>query len=171
MASLCIMALLMSGCAQEEDDDTIYACGYEEACTEADKSDYENLEDDHVFLETTYAQAIEILQDETFSGILYFGYPSCPWCAEAVVYMNEAAKEVGQSIYYINKKSDDSLENSELEDEIVEILIQSIDLDEDDEGNPHLYVPEVIVIQDGVIVSHHNGTVEGHDAHERTMSE
>ena len=35
----------------------------------------------------------------------------------------------------------------------------------------HLYVPFVVVVKDGKAVSGHIGTVDGHDAHERKMTE
>ena len=43
--------------------------------------------------------------------------------------------------------------------------------DTDDEGNVALFVPLVVVVEDGEALSGHVGTIEGHDAHERQMNE
>lgn len=40
-----------------------------------------------------------------------------------------------------------------------------------DQGEYQLYVPFVVVVKDGKAVSGHIGTVDGHDAHERKMTE
>ena len=44
-------------------------------------------------------------------------------------------------------------------------------MNKDNEGEYQIYVPFVIVIKDGKVVSGHIGTVEGHDAHERKMND
>ena len=36
------------------------------------------------------------------TGIIYFGFPECPWCRNAVPVLLDAAEEVGiEKIYYI----------------------------------------------------------------------
>lgn len=166
--------IVLTGCTQsiskKQDNHEIYACDLD--CDDADMSEYTTLQDkDHVFKEITFAFSDELLQEEKFSGIIYYGYPNCPWCNEAVPLMNEIAKKYDQSIFYVNKKSQDSLDHPEEEEQAVALLSKEITLEKDEEGNPHLYVPEVVVIKNGKITSHHMGTVDGHDAHERVMNE
>ena len=141
-------------------------------CEVADMSEYETMkESDHVFKEVTFKQANEMLQDEKFTGIIYYGYPACPWCEEAVPIMNEVAKKLDLTIYYVNKKSKANIDNPEGEKEATKLLDEAYGLDKDDEGNARLYVPEVVVVQAGEVISHHMGTIESHDATERKMSE
>ena len=47
-------------------------------------------------------EALSVFQKE--SAILYFGYPSCPWCVEALPVMNEVMKADKQHILYIRTK-------------------------------------------------------------------
>lgn len=141
-------------------------------CDDADMSEYETMqESDHVFKEITFAQSNDLLERDDFTGIIYYGFPSCPWCIEAVPVMNTVAKEYDLSIYYVNKRSQESADHPEEEKKAIEILDAAYGLDKDEETNePRLYVPEVIVVKDGEIVGHNMGTVKGHDAHERKMT-
>ena len=79
------------------------------------------------------------------------GFPECPWCKAYVVYLNEVAKENDvEQIYYYNileaRKN-----NTDEYKKIVNIL--SDYLQYDDEGNKRVYVPSVIGVNDGEIVS------------------
>lgn len=167
---ICVLLVALWGCNVKESTNELNVCTIE--CEDADMSEYTTLEGiEHAFLSVTYEEVLEYLQKEDFTGIFYFGYPACPWCEEAVVEMNDAAKQLNLEIYYANKKSDFNVKHPEMEEKIEQILNASIPLMEDEEGKPHLYVPEVVVIKDGKIIGHHSGTLEGHDAHERTMEE
>lgn len=166
---LCILLLLL-GCSAKPVDINQNVCGFE--CEASDMQEYASLQGvDHVFLDVNYEEALALLKNKSFSGILYYGYPACPWCDEAVVEMNDAAKSLNVSIYYVNKKSDFNLLHPELEKETETFLNAYYTLDKDEDGNPHLYVPEVVVVKDGVVIDHHLGTFEEHDAHKRKLSD
>ncbi|NBK97970.1 MAG: hypothetical protein EOM50_08120 [Erysipelotrichia bacterium] len=141
--------------------------------TKADMSEYETMQsEDHVFIEISFAKANELLEDKAFTGIIYYGYPACPWCVEAVPLMNEVAKKHDLNIYYVNKKSQDSIDHPKEEEKAVAILDAAYGLDKDEEsGKPHLYVPEVIVVKKGKIIAHNLGTINGHNAKEREMND
>lgn len=166
---LCTLLVLV-GCASRPVEPNLNVCGFE--CENSDMSEYTSLVGvEHIFLDATFEEALQLLESDDFSGILYYGYPSCPWCKEAVVEMNDAAKSLGLEIYYVNKKSDFNLLHPELEEKTELILDKAYGLSVDEEGKPHLYVPEVVVIKKGKVVDHHLGTLEEHNAHERDMNE
>lgn len=166
---LCLMLVLV-GCASNPVKPDLNVCGFE--CEDSDMSEYVSLEgEEHVFLDATFEEAYEMLENDTFSGIIYYGYPACPWCEEAVVEMNDAAKSLGLEIYYVNKKSDFNILHPELEEKTALLLDKAYALSKDEEGKPHLYVPEVVVVKAGKVVDHHMGTFEEHDAHERDLNE
>lgn len=145
---------------------TIYQEMFLNIADQADMSGYEGFtETKHAFVPLKMSEVPTMLDEKT-SGIFYFGYATCPWCIEAVPIMNEVAKELELSIYYINKKasSSDEASTKQVEQRLTEIL------EKDEQGEPHLYVPEVVIVKDGKIVGHNLGTVDGHDAHERKMS-
>lgn len=104
---------------------------------------------------------VEILTEDTVmewlenrSAILYIGFPTCPWCRNAVMPLLQVAEEFEEPIYYLNiRKVSDSV-SSELAEKLKDFLRK------DDNGNPHIYSPDVFVLRDGVPISHHLGTVE-----------
>ena len=75
----------------------------------------------------------------------------CPWCKEYVIYLNEVAKNSGcDKVYYFNILNDRK-DNTEKYQEIVNILKDYLPYDE--EGNKRIYVPAVIAVKDGKIIS------------------
>ena len=68
----------------------------------ADLSAYEGFTDEqNAFVEISLEASLEkIEQGESF--MIYYGKPNCPWCIEAVPVLNEAAKENGAVVYYVD---------------------------------------------------------------------
>ena len=66
-------------------------------------SEYKNVTEDNVFVYKNVDEIIKIMEHGT--GVVYLGYPECPWCQAYVPYLNEVAKEIGiEKIYYCNTK-------------------------------------------------------------------
>lgn len=99
-------------------------------------------------------EVLPFLENET--GIIYFGFPSCPWCRNAIPALLEVATENNMPIYYF-----DVLQLRKTENETYEKLKQRLDeyLLTDDEGVKKLFVPDVYFLKDGEIVSRHIDTV------------
>lgn len=91
------------------------------------------------------------------TGIIYFGFPTCPWCRNAVPVLLEAASTQGMTVSYINTR-EIRKENKEEMGKIIEYLSEY--LEEDEYGKKALYVPDVYFVKDGQIVGHHLGTVD-----------
>ena len=86
---------------------------------------------DNVFVYRTPEQIINILEKGT--GIVYLGFPECPWCTAYVPYLNEIAKEKEvEKIYYLNIL-EERKNNTDAYKKITEIL--SDYLQNDEEGN------------------------------------
>lgn len=165
--------LLLAGCNKKQEENTNtkkQGCDDSPVCDvakSADMSAYEGFDvENNQFIEITMDDAIQKMETDA-SGIFYFGFPTCPWCIEAVPIMNEVAQEMDLHIYYINKRAETSNEENIAK---MTTLLKDI-VSENDEGVPTLYVPEVVVINEGEITDHHADTVPNHDAHERKMSE
>lgn len=168
-----VSLMLVSGCStsmKEPSNKDRNVCSVE--CDTADMGEYETFkEKNHVFLEINFQQGIKLLEDKTFSGIIYVGYPACPWCIEAVPIMNNVAKSFALPIYYINKKSDVNIADEEGLKKLTNMLDKAYGLEVKEKTNePTLFVPEVLVVKKGVIESHYMGTVEGHDSADREMN-
>ena len=110
--------------------------------------EYTLVPDDNVFVYSSVDEIIDILENGT--GVVYLGFPECQWCEAYVVYLNEVAKERGISeIHYYNIREDRS-NNTENYQRIVALLEEY--LENDEEGNPRVYVPAVIFMNNGEIV-------------------
>ena len=124
---------------------------YKEAhMTDAEKfaREYTEVSEDNVFVYRNIDEIIQIMEEGT--GIVYLGFPECPWCQAYVKYLDEVAKEMEiEEVYYYNIKEDRE-ENTKEYQKIVELLEER--LQKDDEGNPRVYVPNVSFHADGKLV-------------------
>ncbi len=107
-----------------------------------------------VYLEEN--QIIDTLKTKT--GIVYFGYPSCPWCRNVVPILLETAIEENISpIYYV--------ESHQMSDATKAQLIEYLGdyLETKEETNQKvLAVPDVYFLKEGKIIGHHLSTVESY---------
>ena len=108
-----------------------------------------NLEDkENVFVYKSSEEIIKILENGT--GVVYLGFPECPWCMEYVKHLNESAKENNVSKIYYKNILNERKENTKEYQKMVELINDYLQYDE--EGNKRIYVPAVIVVNNGVIV-------------------
>ena len=117
--------------------------------TDAEKfaSEY-SIDNDNVFVYRTLEEINKILENGT--GIVYLGFPECPWCKGYVPYLNEVAKKTKlDKIYYFNILKDRK-NNTDNYKKTVELLKDYLKYD--DEGNKRIYVPAVIAVNKGKIV-------------------
>lgn len=119
-----------------------------ESGAEKFKSEYTNVTSDNPFVYRSVDQIINILEKGT--GVVYLGFPECPWCQAYVPYVEEVAKKVGiDKVYYFNIL-EDRKNNSEKYQKIVKILNEY--LPNDEEGNKRVFVPALITVKDGKIL-------------------
>ena len=112
------------------------------------RNEYSNVSDNNPFVYRNIDQIINILEKGT--GVVYLGFPECPWCQAYVPYVEEVAKKVGiDKVYYFNIL-EDRKNNSEKYQKIVKILNEYIPNDE--EGNKRVFVPALIIVKDGKIL-------------------
>jgi thiol-disulfide isomerase/thioredoxin len=173
--------MMLSGCTNEQIQETDTAAETQEntkaACSEestvcepeADSESEETKEEDQM-TSMTMDEAIQFFEEKK-SGVLYFGFESCPWCIEAKPVLLEAGESYEGSIYYIITRDEDKnrLYNDEQKEEIIPYIGDY--MSENENGELTLYVPLVLVVKDGVVIDGHEGTFEDHDAHERTMTQ
>lgn len=129
---------------------------------------------------SSYDEIFEVLKSGT--GVIYFGFPECPWARNLVPVMLSAAKEVEiDTIYYLNIKDDrDVLMLNENDDIITEKegnkkyfeLVEKLDSILDDyiltdndgkgvsTGEKRIYTPLLIFVKNGKIIAHHTDTVD-----------
>ena len=103
---------------------------------------------DNVFTYRTIEEINKILKNGT--GLVFLGFPECPWCRGYVPIINEVAKKEGlEKVYYFNIY-EDRKNNSEEYQEMVKLLKGFLRYD--DEGNERIYAPSLIAIKNGKIL-------------------
>jgi hypothetical protein len=116
--------------------------------------EYTSVPGDNMFIYRNADEIIRIMQNGT--GVVYLGFPECPWCQAYVKYLYEVAKEEGvETIYYFNI-AEDRKENSDQYKEIVSLLEGNLQYD--DEGNSRIYVPNVSFHIDGKLIGNDHET-------------
>ena len=111
-------------------------------------TEYTSVTEDNVFVYRTIDEIINILEHGT--GVVYLGFPECPWCTAYVPYLNEVAKANSvDKVYYYNIYNDRK-ENNDNYKKLVDILKEYLKFDE--EGNKRIYAPSVIAVKDGEIL-------------------
>lgn len=119
----------------EENDNKVIASEY-------------GITEDNVYVYKTLEEINKILENGT--GLVYLGFPECPWCRGYVPIINEVAKEQGlDKIYYFNIKKDRE-DNSKLYQKTVELLGDNLRYD--NEGNRRIYAPSLIAVKNGKVV-------------------
>lgn len=110
--------------------------------------EYKEVTKDNVFVFRNMEEITKIIENGT--GIVYLGFPECPWCQRYVLYLNEVAKDNDvEKIYYYNIK-EDRKNNTKEYLKLVELLSDNLQFDE--EGNKRIYAPSVIALNKGEIV-------------------
>lgn len=137
------------------------------------------LSSNNLFKYVTEKEAVKFLKEGT--GVIYFGFPQCPWCRSLVPYLEEVGKHVGvKDIKYLNildirdtykvedKKAVIDKEGSKEYYEMLELLDKYLaDYKITDEsgkeyktGVKRLYAPTTVVVKNGKIVGFNEGTVD-----------
>lgn len=132
------------------------------------------IDEDNNIKYATASEIIDIIKNKT--GVIYLGYPECPWCRNMVPVLIKAAKQTKiDNIYYLNvhdirdKKSlneDGEIiiekKGTEGYKKILESLGDKASIYEglNDESVKRIYVPLVIFVKDGEIITMHEGTVD-----------
>lgn len=133
----------------------------------------------------SYSDVEELVTNGT--GVIYFGFPECPWCRAAVPVLLDAANESGiDKIYYFNavkirdKKHLNEVGEIVTDEEGTAEYSKLIQLLYDNLGqyeglnNPsikRLYFPTVVFVKDGEVIGTHIGTLESHDDVKNVLNE
>ena len=121
--------------------------------------DYAEVSRNNVFVYTDIDTVLKIFKEGT--GVVYFGFPICPWCQGVTPLLNKAAHNTGvKKIYYYNPIETRG-ENTPKYKELVGYLKDY--LSEDDEGNKRLFVPDTYVVKNGKIVGQANEMAKEND--------
>lgn len=162
---------------KEKPDNLKFKEEYESLNDEVSNSGKKNIDvkidEDNLMKYSSFKEIIDVLDEGT--GIIYFGFPECPWCRNAVPVLIEAAKknEIGQIYYFDASKIRDvkelkdgkvvttkggTKEYYQLVDKLKDVLGPYEGLE--DESIKRLYFPTMIFVMGGKVVGTHIGTVD-----------
>ena len=185
-----IMVLVLTACNSRESDAIKFKKEYEVLNgkkSENGKNTIKNLKisKNNPIKYATYDEVIDVIKKGT--GIIYLGYPECPWCRSAIPVLLESAKDYKiDTIYYINmlkerdyyevkdgklvyKKDDDGKYMKGTKGYFKLLKALDSELDEyviEDDGKKYdvkekrIYVPLIIFVNDGKIIGTHLSTVD-----------
>ncbi len=138
-----------------------------------------NIIEDNNVVYATEEKITEILKEG--NGIIYFGFPNCPWCRAMISPLLEVAKEQGiKKVYYLNildirdaYKIEDKevLRTKEGSDAYYKILDELSDFLNDysitdakgkeyKTGVKRLYAPTVVMVKNGEVKAFHEDVLE-----------
>lgn len=128
--------------------------------------DYPSLNNDTIIEYTTYDNVISKLND-SYNGIIVFGFKECPWCQACVSHVDFVAKEKEyKEVLYLDIK--DGRDNESSADRSNYLII--FDLIKEEIGNPEkIFAPTVVVFKDGKVTGYNMGTVSSHERVDGTL--
>lgn len=138
----------------------------------ADMSGYASYDEntEYNFVSSNVAEVLSKMNHgDTFTA--YFGFSDCPWCVCEMPLLNEAAADNGQEVLYVDTRANPEWKSNSDIDGFQDLVNSSIGqlLEIDEDGSRRLYVPLVLFVKDGTITAYHQGTLEGHNAHENPV--
>ena len=123
----------------------------------------------------TGAEVIEMLKNGT--GVIYFGFPECPWCRSALpVFLDVADEELVTTVLYYNNLDQRDIkeldENGEVKEtqagteeyfEILGLLGENASVygGLNDSSIKRIYYPTYVFVKEGKIVGTHVSTISG----------
>ena len=183
--ALVLISLVCLGCTVKQNDEEIVQTDalkfkeeyetYNDQINENNGKNYTNLDiaDDNPMVYATFDEIMDVFDG---SGIIYFGFETCPWCRTAVPIILEAAEaENINKIYYFNALSIRDVKSLDASGNIVvdqegdptyyQLMNKIGAIAEsyaglNDDSIKRLYFPTVVVVKDGEIVFYHTSTVE-----------
>jgi len=174
-----VLVFIVAACSPDEQESAVFVNNFDPS----DMSTY-YIEGEHSFYDVSMYEVLNLRYLENFNGILYFGFPSCPWCQAAVPVIHDAAQAAGVNIFYISRagalREGDWLDwDAEMAWWLYENGMTNMawlytrpdeDADEEEIENfvperirPNINVPQIVHLRNGVIIDQHRGTFEGHD--------
>lgn len=127
---------------------------------EVDMSGYDNMSSlNHHFKLITPDEYLRVYK-EGGSGAFYFGSTTCHYCQEMVKYMEKAAEDSNQTIYYIDVYSTSDPLTSVL-DEMTEALYPV--LAKDSSGEKAIQTPHFLILINGEYAASKVGGYSGND--------
>ena len=123
------------------------------------KSEYPRVAANNRFVYASNKEVLNIFDGG--SGVVFLGFPQCPWCQHLSEHVDRAARAEGvDKVYYLNIRDARASNN-----EVYQKLVKKLEpyLDKDDNGKPRIFVPDVSIVKDGKIIGRYKEESTGND--------
>jgi len=140
------------------------------------------LSENNTFKYVTEDEAVNLLKEGT--GVIYFGFSTCPWCRSLVSTLARVAEDNNETIYYLdvldirskfeikdnklNKTKEGSIGYYEiltlLDKELEDYYLEDKDGKKYDTDEKRLYAPTLVAFKEGKITDIHVGTVDSQES-------
>lgn len=178
-----VTLVMITSCGVKETDAIKFKEEYEKLNGEVTSSNKSyptvDVSEENIVKYATIDEIIDIIKNGT--GVIYLGYPECPWCRNTVPALFEAADSTPlDTIYYLNMHdvrdtlvidANGSIATEKEGEEKYKDLLEALDSILDnytltdsngnsvDTGEKRIYVPLVVFVKNGVIVDYQDETV------------
>lgn len=143
---LAISLILVSGCSVKKTTELSNAERFAAEYSVSKENPFKYIDIDEV---------LDILENKT--GIIFFGNSDCEWCISSAEVLTDALNEEDvKEVYYYNPVAIKDKENEEYK-KVLDVLKEY--LEEDEDGNPQLNIPDVYFVKNGKIIGHVNDTI------------
>ena len=113
--------------------------------------------------EISLPSAITFFENK-YSGVMVFAKPDSRYSQKAFAVLNQAAKDAGVTVYYVDvsrkfyKTDEEFMQYREKVEEFIDKTYL-----ENPKGGTSLYIPDVMAVKDGKVVDFHVGVLEDYD--------
>lgn len=139
----------------------------------ADLSSFTNLDESAStqFVGVNMQDVAQLIQDDA-SFVLYCAYGKCPWCQAITPVVWEVAAERGEKVCLLDTRKDPSwVSNMDIDNYELFVHYFGEWLEDDENGDPHLYVPFLVVVSQGQVAAVHSGVIEGYDDNSQPLTD
>lgn len=112
------------------------------------QAEYPRVAADNRFVYARDVAVLDMLEHGT--GVVFLGYPQCPWCQRLSEYVDQAARAEGiAAIHYLNIRQVRASKNETYQKLVARLAPY---LSKDENGQPRIFVPDVTIVKHGSIV-------------------
>lgn len=144
--SLLLSLFILIGCSSKSEVNYTYDI----QSRPVDMSGYDGVNStDHMFRAITVQELFNCIDNKS-SGIFYLGRTNCGCCQTTTMYLNQAAKETGVTVYYIDVYDEQMpITNKEIADKLKIYMFNILYINED--GKRELQTPTIFNVVNGEI--------------------
>ena len=153
-----VLCAFMLGCTPKEQ----YKLDY---VTDGTISEFTEITDKEPSIkEISLPSAITFFENK-YSGVMVFAKPDSRYSQKAFAVLNQAAKDAGVTVYYVDvsrkfyKTDEEFMKYREKVEEFIDVTY----LENPQGGGTSLYIPDVMAVKNGRVVDFHVGVLDDYD--------